>query len=145
MRARGFGEIFGTIRDTSFSRSRGLACDIFNRRTCIRYEKSKNPTIRADAETIVYVIKSTLSRVPLLNIIEEEYVVEKNPTGRGKTVDFMGVWNKTSQYDWTNEFYLSEYFGTSHSRSFQATRVQFFLLNRGSLMWALWWSVEYVW
>jgi hypothetical protein len=53
-------------------------------------KKSKNPTIRADAETIIYVIKSTLSRVPLLNIIEEEYVVEKNPTGRGKTVDFYG-------------------------------------------------------
>ena len=67
----------------------------------------------------------------LLNIIEEEYVVEKNPTGRGKTVDFMGVWNKTSQYDWTNEFYLSEYFGTSHSRSFQATRVQFFSSQSG--------------
>ena len=108
-------------------------------------KKNVNPTIRADGETFIYGIKSTLSHVSLLNIIEEEYVVEKNPTGRGKTVDFMGVWNKTSQYDWMNEFYLSEYFGTSHSRSFQATRVQFFLLNRGSLMWALWWSVEYGW
>ena len=145
MRARGFGEIFGTIRDTSFSRSRGLACDIFNRRTCIRYEKSKNPTIRADAETIVYVIKSTLSRVPLLNIIEEEYVVEKNPNGRGKrsTLWVSGI-KLHSMIGRTNFIYPSTLVPHIHGHP-RRSEFSFFLLNRGSLMWALWWSVEYGW
>ena len=42
--------------------------------------KNVNPTIRANDETLIYGIKSTLSHVSLLNIIEE-IVVDEIPAG----------------------------------------------------------------
>ena len=139
------------IRDHTwfhFSWNRGLACDIFlidghvfDTKKC----KPNNPS--GWWNLYLWDKKHAFTRVSFkYNRGDCSWRDSRwNPRGAGKRSTFMGVWNKTSQYDWTNEFYLSEYFGTSHSRSFQATRVQFFLLNRGSLMWALWWSVEYGW
>ena len=54
-----------------------MACDIFLIDGHVfDTKKNVNPTIRADDETFIYGIKSTLSHVSLLNIIEEIVVDE---------------------------------------------------------------------
>ena len=119
----------------------------FNQRPCIRYKKCKPNNPSEWWNPYLWDKKHAFTRVSFKYNRGDCSGRDSrwNTAGAKKWSTFMGVGNKTSQYDWTNEFYLFEYFGTSHSRPFQVTRVQLFFLNRGSLMWASWWSVEYGW
>ena len=120
----------------------------FNRRPCIRYKKNVNPTIRADGETFIYGIKSTLSHVSLLNIIEEIVVDETLGGTHGARENGRLLWvsgiKLRSMIGRTNFIYPSTLVPHIHGHS-RRPEFNSFFLNRGSLMWALWWSVEYGW
>ena len=78
--------------------------------------KNVNPTIRANDETLIYGIKKhVFTRVSFKYNRGDCSGRDSrwNTADARKWSTFMGVGNKTSQYDWTNEFYLFEYFSTS--------------------------------
>ena len=105
--------------------------------------KNVNPTIRANDETLIYGIKSTFSHVSLLNIIEE-IVVDEIPVGTPRT-------RENGRLLWVSGIKLRNMIGRTNF-IYSSTLVPHpgdpsstVFFNRGSLMWASWWSVEYRW